>query len=661
MRLTLRTLLAWLDDTLPAQDVRQIGQQVHDSPVAKDLVDRIHKVTRQRRLTIPGANNTEATDPNVVAEYLDSHLDAEQVAGFEKRCLTSDVHLAEVACTHQILSLLGQKAKVPPAARHRMYRLTRGAEPEGLSRSRVAAVVGQSRLDAGGTPSLVGPKSSRAGGLERIGVPAAVIGLVGLLGWSTWWSLAPSRDVESESPPDPVGAFGGGVGPMAGGRAKPAPGVAMAPAAPVGAGPDLRAGNPVAGAGPVVKIPAPPEPMPAGGIAEAVTVEPARGPAVAAVQPADGTLARLVEATNALAVRRKAGESAWDRLTAESGIQAGDRVVGLEPFRTMLTLGPNGKVVLVGDSAVEVARPEANELARLSLVAGRVTLPDSATGTSIALAVSPDLALRLTPAAGATVGAERIDRLSPATGRAEEPSLHLFAFRGGVEVTDGQATATLAEGQSVHYSASTGFGTPAAAATPEWMATPDASVTDQELGRQFARYFKKDTPPLTSLVEATVDERAPIRALALGALSTLGQTTVLVGAFNSQNEAGSGLVRGVAMDGLREILARGGPAATQLHQDLVRTGGSEEWAALVEKLLAGYTPEEAADPTIQSSLVGLLKSDDVGVRDLAIRNLLAISNRGDALGYDPEQPEGPGLARWQELLQRKEIRLPAAR
>ena len=43
-------------------------------------------------------------------------------------CLTSDVHLAEVASVHQILSLIGQKAKVPPDAKNRMYRLVRGRE-----------------------------------------------------------------------------------------------------------------------------------------------------------------------------------------------------------------------------------------------------------------------------------------------------------------------------------------------------------------------------------------------------------------------------------------------------------------------------------------------------------------------------------------------------
>ena len=117
MRLTLRTLLAWLDDTLPPTEVRQIGQQVSETPLAGDLVEKIHRVTRQRRLTVPAGTGSDGVDPNIVASYLDGDLAPEVVAEYEKRCLTSDVTLAEVASVHQILSLLGQKAKVHPKPR----------------------------------------------------------------------------------------------------------------------------------------------------------------------------------------------------------------------------------------------------------------------------------------------------------------------------------------------------------------------------------------------------------------------------------------------------------------------------------------------------------------------------------------------------------------
>src|SRR5947209_9725791 len=128
MRLTLRTLLAWLDDTLSPSQVREIGKQVGESPFAKELVERIHRVARQRRLTVPPRTGPDAIDANVVASYLDNELDPDRVGELEKKCLTSDVHLAEVASIHQILSLIGQKAKVPVEARRRMYQLVKGRE-----------------------------------------------------------------------------------------------------------------------------------------------------------------------------------------------------------------------------------------------------------------------------------------------------------------------------------------------------------------------------------------------------------------------------------------------------------------------------------------------------------------------------------------------------
>ena len=128
MRLTLRTLLAYLDDTLSAEEAKLIGQKVNESESAQELIEKIKRVTRRRGLSTPPAA-ANGSDANTVAEYLSDALPSDQVGAFELSCLESDVMLAEVAACHQILTLLlSDPVRVPPTARQRMYQLTRGPE-----------------------------------------------------------------------------------------------------------------------------------------------------------------------------------------------------------------------------------------------------------------------------------------------------------------------------------------------------------------------------------------------------------------------------------------------------------------------------------------------------------------------------------------------------
>src|SRR5262249_23864674 len=129
MRLTLRTLLAYLDDTLEPNLAREIGQKVAESSVAQELIERIKKITPRPALPTPPASGSAKTDPNPVAEYPDTALSAEATTEVEETCLNDDTYLAEVAACHQILTLmLSEPAVVPPTARRRMYRLVKGRE-----------------------------------------------------------------------------------------------------------------------------------------------------------------------------------------------------------------------------------------------------------------------------------------------------------------------------------------------------------------------------------------------------------------------------------------------------------------------------------------------------------------------------------------------------
>src|SRR5207248_3058204 len=79
VRLTLRTLLAYLDDQLEPAEIKRIGQKVAESDAAQELIARIKQVTRRRRLTTPTDGGAgERFDANIGAAYLDSELPAEQ-------------------------------------------------------------------------------------------------------------------------------------------------------------------------------------------------------------------------------------------------------------------------------------------------------------------------------------------------------------------------------------------------------------------------------------------------------------------------------------------------------------------------------------------------------------------------------------------------------
>lgn len=129
LRLTLRTLLAYLDDTLDPSQGPEIARKITESNFALRLVERIRKVVRKRRIGAPSPDfDIAAIDANDVAEYLDNVLDEGQVADLERRLMDSDIQLAETASVHQLLSMIGAKpVHISPEQRDRIVAMASSA------------------------------------------------------------------------------------------------------------------------------------------------------------------------------------------------------------------------------------------------------------------------------------------------------------------------------------------------------------------------------------------------------------------------------------------------------------------------------------------------------------------------------------------------------
>ncbi|TWU32980.1 hypothetical protein [Novipirellula artificiosorum] len=125
MRLTLRTLLAYLDNTLDPADAETLRTKVAESGFAGQLVQRIRTSVSRGDLGAPAPDAAgPVEEANAISEFLDSTLPAEQVAEIERACLESDTQLAEAAACHQILTMvLGKTAEVSPELRKRIYTL----------------------------------------------------------------------------------------------------------------------------------------------------------------------------------------------------------------------------------------------------------------------------------------------------------------------------------------------------------------------------------------------------------------------------------------------------------------------------------------------------------------------------------------------------------
>lgn len=138
MRLTLRTLLACRDGLLDGAEAEELSAKVTDGSVARGLLERMSALGKRADIEVPKLDGRGlAVDANSVAEYLENRLEAEKLEAFERICLESDRHLAEVSECHALLAdppagqgAGGDSAKLISRIAARLA----GGVPEGLPR-----------------------------------------------------------------------------------------------------------------------------------------------------------------------------------------------------------------------------------------------------------------------------------------------------------------------------------------------------------------------------------------------------------------------------------------------------------------------------------------------------------------------------------------------
>ena len=122
MRLTLRTLLNWINKNLSEEDAAMVAQKVEESELAKALKAQIEGIMAQEHLSAPDLlDGTPKGNANSAAEYLDNSMDPKLTPDFEKFCIHSDIMLGEIAGCHEILSrALTQKLDLAPELRAKL-------------------------------------------------------------------------------------------------------------------------------------------------------------------------------------------------------------------------------------------------------------------------------------------------------------------------------------------------------------------------------------------------------------------------------------------------------------------------------------------------------------------------------------------------------------
>ncbi len=699
MRLTLRTLLAYLDDTLEPAQAKLIGQKVAESDAAQELIARIKQVTRRRRLTTPPNTGPGGKlDANVMAEYLDNMLPADQLAEVEETCLASDVHLAEAAACHQILTLvLGEPVLVPPTARQRMYSLIRGRESI-PNRKAAAPALGPVAPEAAHHPNdeadealLLGLPLYRQGSLYRWLVPAGAVALL-IAGvsaiWMGFWTStnAASREpvsnevaaapvVEREPEPLPPSQPEAEATPP-----KPQPSPEKSPT--VQSQPDKPA---AVAKGPSTPSTPPPEPADTGKKTEnpvektepSVAATPNRPPAPTPPSVVRRELGKAILTPPCILLQQNGDAPGWQRLSPEKRVSSTDRLVSLPGYRSDIRMDSGVQIQLWGnlqqfsrtltgvlESAVTLyANPEVD--LDFLLDHGRVLLTNHKDNgpARIRIRFHQEIWDLTLADQESEVAIELFGQCQPYTREpgGSEPYLRvfLFALKGQAQLRIRYELHTLFSPSIIVWDNASGVAPQPQSLprAPDWWtskAPPQNRVVQElqaalkELSQRLIAKDKIDVVVAEAMRDPT---SASSRILAVRCLAAMNDVGKLVDALA---EPGHVEVRVVAIEELRHLLGLSSSYETIISSALKQKRYTEGQAQTILQLLHGFGPEQQADPATRATAVEYLNHDKLAIRQLTHTLLCSFIPEGQKIQYDPaggpEQLER-GTRDWQKLIQ----------
>jgi hypothetical protein len=684
-------MLAYLDDILEPGDAEELSQKIEESKFASELVHRIRSSTRRLRLGAPKLEGRGmGLDPNTVAEYLDNTLPTENVPDFEKVCLESDVHLAEVASCHQILALvLGEPAAIDQSVRDRAYRIGQPGSEDGSSplgtdgvNPAVADPLADMPVEEGEPPMETDLPEKPAPDYMKIGPRISLRSLAITLVCAFALAVVALRAMHPFNQDHPVFQFfdGGGDRPVAQ-APKPAPAspakppvipAEKAPAKPeppaqepAAAEPQTTTETPPPKPEPPAKTAAPAESPDAPPAAPEPPLEPPEKPEMPVPSPAEiaapeeiapaapveaAKVGRFISDDDVLG-RLDPESGSWFRLDSNAPLAVGDRLIVLPTFRPQALFSGNVKVTFSGPARVELAAEVAPETPHLVFDFGRtviVSVGDEGARAHLDLAGRQGVVVL--PDAESALAVEVTHYLTPGQDPLSDAAISIV----GLYATSGQITWSEASEEPVTIEAGkvlvlTGEDAPELLETvspPEWFDGRALSQLERGASADLKTHLTADRPLSLSLLERTEFRRIEVAVLACRCLSYLGDFEPLLAALDGERHYS---YWDGHYDALRSALARSPATANEVLESLEKTHADD--AEDLFRMLWSYSPEQLEAGEAEK-LVGLLEHKSMIARVLALENLRRIT--GKTLQFRPEETPGQEkskVARWRRDLE----------